>query len=201
MNRNYWHVSDKALNKFIELAVDICQRYGIKKLVKGENLTWHSMFANTTCPGPYLMSKMDWIAATVNGRLGQVAPSPEPTPQPEGTYTVVKGDTLSDIAKRYGMKLSELTALNPQIGNPNFIRVGQKIVMGSAAPAPAVQYLPIPDYDDESIVDALKAIKVDSSFAYRKKLAAANGIKPFSGTLAQNTRMLALLKSGKLIKA
>lgn len=64
-----WKVSDKALNSTIELCVDICRRNGIKKLVKGENLTWHRMFAKTTCPGEYLLSKMEWIAETVNARL------------------------------------------------------------------------------------------------------------------------------------
>lgn len=45
-------------------------------------------------------------------------------------YTVVKGDTLGKIARRNNMTLSQLLALNPQIKNPNFIRVGQKIVVG-----------------------------------------------------------------------
>lgn len=45
-------------------------------------------------------------------------------------YTVVKGDTLGKIARRNNMTLFQLLALNPQIKNPNFIRVGQKIVVG-----------------------------------------------------------------------
>ena len=45
-------------------------------------------------------------------------------------YIVVKGDTLGKIARRNNMTLSRLLALNPQIKNPNFIRVGQKIVVG-----------------------------------------------------------------------
>ena len=51
-----------------------------------------------------------------------------------------------------------------------------------------------------SVVVALNAIKVGSSFANRKKIAAANGIKNYAGTGAQNTEMLALLKTGKLKK-
>ena len=70
-----WHVGDKALNKLIDLCVDICQRNGIKQLnytgdVSG-NLTRHNMFAATVCPGPYLESKFPWIAEQVNKRLGQ----------------------------------------------------------------------------------------------------------------------------------
>ncbi len=51
-----------------------------------------------------------------------------------------------------------------------------------------------------SLVDALKSIKVDSSFSYRKKIAKANGIKAYVGLPSQNSKMLKLLKEGKLIK-
>lgn len=45
-------------------------------------------------------------------------------------YTVVKGDTLSKIAKKNNLSLQTLLALNPQIKNPNRIYPGQKIVVG-----------------------------------------------------------------------
>lgn len=68
-----WHVSDKALNKLVELCVDICKRNNIKKLnYTGDasgNLTRHNMFINTCCPGPYLQSKLPWLANEVNKRL------------------------------------------------------------------------------------------------------------------------------------
>lgn len=51
-----------------------------------------------------------------------------------------------------------------------------------------------------SIVDALKAIGVDSSMNNRKKIAKANGISNYSGTSSQNTKLLNLLKQGKLKK-
>ena len=51
-----------------------------------------------------------------------------------------------------------------------------------------------------SIVDALKAIGADSSFNNRRAIAKANGITGYIGTPAQNTKMLNLLKQGKLIK-
>ncbi len=43
------------------------------------------------------------------------------------TYTVVKGDTLWAIAGSHGLSLAEIVALNPQIKNPNLIRVGDKV--------------------------------------------------------------------------
>lgn len=51
-----------------------------------------------------------------------------------------------------------------------------------------------------SIVDALKNVGVSSSFANRQKIAKANGVKAYIGTASQNTKMLNLLKQGKLIK-
>ena len=51
-----------------------------------------------------------------------------------------------------------------------------------------------------SIVDALDSIGENSAYLYRKKIAKANGIKDYEGTPEQNTKMLKLLKQGKLIK-
>lgn len=51
-----------------------------------------------------------------------------------------------------------------------------------------------------SIVDALKATGANSSMAARKEIAAANGIKNYTGTAAQNSKMLNMMKSGDLVK-
>ncbi len=66
--------------------------------------------------------------------------------------------------------------------------------------APKVQYFTKYNGNSASIVAALNSIGATSSFAYRKKIATANGIKLYAGTAAQNTQMLNLLKQGKLIK-
>lgn len=60
---------------------------------------------------------------------------PEPMPKPIDDiskkkteyYTVKKGDTLSQIAKKFNMSLNELLRLNPDIKNPNLIQIGQQI--------------------------------------------------------------------------
>lgn len=68
-----WHVSDTAIEKCIELCVDICQRNGIPRLNftgdRSGNLTMHKWFYATACPGPYLESKFGYIADEVNRRL------------------------------------------------------------------------------------------------------------------------------------
>ena len=69
-----------------------------------------------------------------------------------------------------------------------------------AESVPAVEYYPQYTGNTNSIVDALKAIQVDSSYAHRKEIAGANGISGYSGTAKQNTKLLNLLKAGKLIK-
>lgn len=42
-------------------------------------------------------------------------------------HTVVKGETMWGLARRYGLSLNSLIALNPQIKNPNLIYIGQKV--------------------------------------------------------------------------
>ena len=68
-----WTISDKAMKALIKLCVDICQRNNIKELVftgdKNGTLTYHYMFANTACPGPYIKSKTTYICECVNALL------------------------------------------------------------------------------------------------------------------------------------
>lgn len=64
--------------------------------------------------------------------------------------------------------------------------------------APKVNYLSNTTYGGVSIVDALKEIGVDSSYQYRARLAEVNDISDYRGSAEQNTRMLELLKNGRL---
>ena len=40
------------------------------------------------------------------------------------------GETLWGIARDYGLELTELIALNPQIKNPNLILPGEQVTVG-----------------------------------------------------------------------
>lgn len=56
-------------------------------------------------------------------------------------------------------------------------------------------------YTGVSLVDALNKSGITSTLANRKLIAAKNGITGYTGTAAQNDKLLTLLKTGKLKKA
>lgn len=85
-------VSDDTLANIIDLCTDICKRYNFKLTWTGDkngSLTVHRMFANTACPGEYLMGKMQYIADEVNKRLEEAKPTPAPA----------KTKTIEELAK------------------------------------------------------------------------------------------------------
>lgn len=61
-----WEISDAAMKSLIKLCADIAKRNKLGTLIKGKNLCWHQMYAATACPGPYLISKMGYIADEAN---------------------------------------------------------------------------------------------------------------------------------------
>lgn len=141
-------VNGRAFAALLDLVTDICKRNGIKKLVwstkkadrvnhkNGCNMTVHRDYANKSCPGDYLYNRHGEIAAEVNRRLGVADTAPDAgAAQGVTVYTVKKGDTLYQIAAKYGTTYQAIAAYNG-IKNPNAIRVGQKIkIPASTAPA------------------------------------------------------------------
>lgn len=68
-----WKISDAALEALINLGADICRRYDLSGFKwtgdKNGTLTIHKMFVPTVCPGPYLESKMPYIAEEISKRI------------------------------------------------------------------------------------------------------------------------------------
>ena len=64
----------------------------------------------------------------------------------------------------------------------------------------AKKYYKKTSYSGKSFVDALKNRGINSSMSFRKKIAKENGIKNYTGTAKQNTKLLNLMKKGKLVK-
>lgn len=75
-------VTPQALDSLIKLVADIAKRNGMGTLVKGQNVTWHSMYTSTSCPGSYLLSKMDYIVNEAN----KINNPPEPPKPPKVKY-------------------------------------------------------------------------------------------------------------------
>jgi len=63
---------------------------------------------------------------------------PEPTTRPAATpqvYVIAAGDTISKVAKRFGLTVEELLAANKDtITNPDNLAIGDQIVIPSAPP-------------------------------------------------------------------
>lgn len=112
----------------------------------------------------------------------------------ESTYTVVKEDNLTKIAKKFNTTVSELARLN-NIENKNLITIGQVLKLPNNT-----KYFEKYNGTSNSIVDALKSIGEKSDYNYRKKIASINDITNYIGTSSQNLKLLTLLKSGNLIK-
>ena len=122
-------------NKLIDLCEDICKRNGKNTLLwindkktalnykPKDNemlLTVHRWFALKACPGDWLMQRMSLIADEVTMRLNNGYMSKQ-------YYKVKRGDTLSKISKMYNITIREILILNPDITNPNLIKVGQEV--------------------------------------------------------------------------
>ena len=120
-NDNSWYVNDTTLNAVIKLVADIAKRRGLGKLVPGKNLTWHSMFTNTTCPGDYLRSKMQYIADEAN-KINNPEPIKEKTTE-ELAQEVIAGkygngeDRKNALGDRYAevqARVNEILAPAPK---------------------------------------------------------------------------------------
>jgi len=85
-----------------------------------------------------------WLYAGQVLIIPPVGSTPAAQPVPVGgTYIVQRGDSLREIALRYGISVYTLIAVNPQIPNPNLIYPGQVINLPAVVATPK-PYTPIP---------------------------------------------------------
>jgi hypothetical protein len=63
-------------------------------------------------------------------------PSAAPTATPF-TYTVVPKDTLTKIARKFGVTVDQILAANPKVTDPNKVSIGDKLVIPTPAPSGA----------------------------------------------------------------
>ena len=110
-------MNSKVYESLIKLCTDICQRNGKKKLLwfadktktlnytpKADEmvLTVHRWFANKSCPGDWLYSRLSDLAAKVTAALGSTPMEADPAPEPakEELYRVRK--TWADAKSQKG---------------------------------------------------------------------------------------------------
>ena len=211
-SKHPYAVNDKAYNATIQLVADICRRNGIKQLIwstdkatrvnhlNGANMTVHRDFAAKACPGEYLYNRMGAIASAVNNILSASASS--------NIYRVRK--SANDASSQLGAftNLDKAKALaDKNAGYEVYDTQGNQVYpVNNVAPA-SVQtisnnYYPKYTGRSGSITAALSAVgEKDTSLSHRRKIAIANSIASYSGTAAQNTKMVNLLKQGKLVRA
>src|SRR5690606_18364955 len=91
------------------------------------------------------------------------------------------------LAKEYGVAGYDFSA-------EKNLELLNKMKAGKKPSATAKHTVKKGDQKTGSIVDYLKSINQDSSFANRKKLAAKHGIKNYTGTAAQNKQLLKKLR-------
>ena len=119
-----WKITDASLNSLIKLVADIAVRNHLGTLVKGKNLTWHSMFSNTNCPGPYILSKLDYIIAEANKIItGGDVPAPAELKFKIGDKVYIKGalytsSTATSAAGHCDGKATEITRVKQGAAHP-----------------------------------------------------------------------------------
>ena len=111
----------------------------------------------------------------------------------ESTSSIL--DTVNQNTNNLSTQISGLeNKVNTSVNNTT-------VTSGTANNSKKVKYYePIKAYKGNSFVDALKKRGVNASMTFRKKIASVNGIKNYTGTAKQNSKLLHLMKKGKLIK-
>ena len=101
-----------------------------------ERVTKHQDYSGKYCPHRTLDNGWQRFLNLVKSYMA-VAPAQPTNPAPDitggTTYTVVKSDTLSGIAKKFGTTVKALQDLN-KIADPNKISIGQKIKIPQKEP-------------------------------------------------------------------
>ncbi len=130
-----WKVSDAALEALISLGVDICRRHNLPGFTwtgdKNGTLTIHKMFLATACPGPYLESKMPYIAEEITKRLNAQKEVDDMLYKVQvGAFSVRENaeKLLAELkAKGYNGFIVEVDDGKPVVENKPIISVGSKV--------------------------------------------------------------------------
>lgn len=99
-------------------------------------------------------------------------------------YTVQSGDTVSAIGQRYGMKVSEIEALNPGLDAAR-IHVGQELTLSAAVPYLSVQQTVTESYVESIPYETL--IEYDDTMYKNKSKITVQGVNGSADVVADVT--------------
>ena len=121
----------KVYQEAVELTAMLCKTYNLNPLADGVVICHSEGYQRGVASNhadvmhwfPKFGKSMDTFRADVSKAMTPAQVKPQP-PVSGKTYTVVRGDTLSEIAQKYGTTVDTLVQLNG-IKDPNLIVVGQ----------------------------------------------------------------------------
>lgn len=139
-----------------------------------------------------------WIARYYNSnKRMQIATAPDQEKKPDAANIAWQYTSSGRFPKVISTGNSGNFDLNVVYKEP----ASKKVEETKKTPAKTkTVYYPKYRGKSSSIVDALKSLKINSSKKNREKIATLNGIKNYKGSASQNTKLINLLKRGKLIK-
>lgn len=139
-----------------------------------------------------------WIARYYQGdKRMQIATNPDEEKKPAAANIAWQYTSKGRFPKIISSGNSGNFDLNVLYKEP----VAKKVEENRKPVKKKIVYYPKYKGKSKSLVDALKSLSINSSKNNRKKIANLNGIKNYKGSASQNTKLLNLLKKGKLIKS
>ena len=139
-------VTSKAYEALILLVADICRRNDIKELLwKGDktlvgkpelqNMTVHRWFANKSCPGDYLYTRMGDIASRVNTLLSSNEPSVDDDTETKEIPVSYEDVNIGDILNFNGTyNYSSSVSTKPVVTKRGLCKVTNKAKKSAAHP-------------------------------------------------------------------
>lgn len=102
---------------------------------------WNS--SNTAAAPPQPTAIPTLSASSRTAVAAKITAAVTPTPANLQTYIVKSGDTLSDIARRFDVKVADIIAVN-SLPNGDILSVGQKLLIPVGPITPTPTLIPIP---------------------------------------------------------
>ena len=132
-------------------------------------IAWHSQYKATACPGPFIMSQLDYIVSECNKRasgVAPVAPSVAPTAAAPAVSSI-EAIAREVIAGKWGNGPTRTKRLNDAGHNAKAVQaMVNQILSGKATGAPAPAPAPAPKPSKPSLSGWLKKGSAGASVKY-----------------------------------